>query len=61
MRTPHRTFVIAIAAIIAIPIVFGAIGGGQAAGLALGVVLVVAGLAWSALGAARGRRSPDED
>ena len=52
---PARTTLLAIAAIIAIPIFFAVIGGGHDAGLALGVVLVVVGLGWSALGSRAGR------
>jgi hypothetical protein len=48
---PSRTTVIIIGAIIAIPVIFAALGASQSAGLAFGVVLVAAGLAWTLLGA----------
>jgi hypothetical protein len=54
---PSRTTIIAIAAVIAIPLIFAALGATQAAGIALGVVLVVIGLGWSAIGS---RNAPDE-
>jgi hypothetical protein len=40
----RRAFVLAIAAIIALPIIFAVAGGSHGAGIAIGVVLVVAGL-----------------
>jgi glycogen synthase len=49
--------ILAIASVIAIPLIFAALGATQAAGLALGVILVVVGLGWSAIGS---RRAPDE-
>jgi hypothetical protein len=55
---PTRTTIIAIAAVIAIPLIFAALGATQAAGLALGVLLVVAGLGWSAIGS---RSAPADD
>jgi len=42
-----RTFIIAIAAVIAIPILFAALGASRDAGLAFGILLVVVGLGWS--------------
>jgi hypothetical protein len=50
----------AIAAVITIPLIFTLVGGGRAAGLIVGVVLVVAGVAWSAIGS-RGRSDGDEE
>ena len=46
-----RTIIIVIGAIIAIPLIFAALGASQSAGLAFGVLLVVVGLAWTLLGA----------
>jgi hypothetical protein len=40
----RRAFVLAIAAIIVLPIIFAVAGGSRGAGIAIGVVLVVAGL-----------------
>jgi hypothetical protein len=40
----RRAGIAAVGAIIGLPVVFAALGGGQAAGLAIGVVLVVGGL-----------------
>jgi type III secretory pathway component EscS len=56
-----RATVIAVGAIIAIPLIFAALGAGQDAGLAFGVVLVVVGVAWMLLGsrAGGGDRDPD--
>lgn len=54
---PSRMTILAIASVIAIPLIFAALGATQAAGLALGVILVVVGLGWSAIGS---RRAPDE-
>jgi hypothetical protein len=51
----HRTTVIAVGAIIAIPLIFAALGAGQDAGLAFGIALVVVGVGWMVLG------SRDED
>lgn len=53
-----RTTIIAIAAVIAIPLIFAALGATQAAGLALGVILVVVGLGWTLLGS---RDAPEAD
>jgi hypothetical protein len=47
---PSRTTIIAIAAVIAIPLIFAALGATQAAGLAVGVILVAIGLGWTLLG-----------
>jgi hypothetical protein len=47
----RRAFIAAIAGVIGIPILFAALGGSQAAGLAVGVVLVVIGI----VAAVRGR------
>ena len=41
---PDRRLLIAIAAVIALPILFAAIGGGRFAGIAVGVVLVAVGI-----------------
>jgi hypothetical protein len=48
---PSRTImIIIIGAVIAIPLIFAALGASQSAGLAFGVLLVVVGLGWSLLG-----------
>jgi hypothetical protein len=47
---PSRTTIIAIAAVLAIPLIFAAIGATQAAGLAVGVILVAIGVGWTLLG-----------
>jgi hypothetical protein len=47
---PGRTTMIIIGAVIAIPLVFAALGASRSAGLAFGVLLVVVGLGWSLLG-----------
>jgi hypothetical protein len=47
---PSRYLVIAVGAVIAIPLIFAALGAGQAAGLAFGVVLVVIGVVWMVVG-----------
>jgi hypothetical protein len=47
---PSRFLVIAVGAVIAIPLIFAALGAGQDAGLAFGVVLVVIGVAWMIVG-----------
>jgi hypothetical protein len=54
-----RTTVIAIAAVIAVPLIFAALGATQAAGLAVGVILVVIGLGWMLLGSRTS--DPDDD
>lgn len=51
----RRLTVIAIGAIIAIPAIFAALGGGHDVGLVFGIVLVVVGVAWMLLGS----RDPD--
>lgn len=56
---PNRTTIIAIASVIAIPLIFAALGATQAAGLAIGVLLVAIGLGWSALGSRP--TDPDDD
>jgi hypothetical protein len=45
-----RTIIILIGAVIAIPLIFAALGASQSAGLAFGVLLVVVGLGWTLLG-----------
>jgi hypothetical protein len=51
---PGRTImIIIIGAVIAIPLIFAALGASQSAGLAFGVLLVVVGLGWTLLGGAR--------
>jgi hypothetical protein len=55
---PDRKTVVAVGAIIAIPLIFAALGAGQAAGLAFGVVLVVGGVGWMLVG---GRAPEGED
>lgn len=47
---PNRTTILAIGAIIAIPLIFAALGAGRQAGLAFGVVLVVVGVGWMLVG-----------
>jgi hypothetical protein len=47
---PSRMTIIAIASVIAVPLIFAALGATQAAGLAVGVILVVIGLGWTLLG-----------
>jgi uncharacterized membrane protein HdeD (DUF308 family) len=47
---PSRMTIIAIGAIIAIPAIFAALGGGRYVGLVFGVVLVVVGVAWMLVG-----------
>jgi hypothetical protein len=47
---PNRATLIAIGAVIALPLIFAALGAGQSAGLVLGVGLVVVGLGWTLLG-----------
>jgi hypothetical protein len=46
----RRITVIAIGAIVAIPAIFAALGGGHDVGLVFGIVLVVVGVAWMLLG-----------
>jgi hypothetical protein len=50
----------AIAAVITIPLIFALVGGGRDAGLIIGVVLVVVGVAWSVIGS-RGPSDRDEE
>jgi hypothetical protein len=57
---PNRTTIIAIGAVIVIPLIFAALGATQAAGLALGVILVVIGLGWTTI-ASRGAAPDDGD
>lgn len=53
---PSRTImIIIIGAVIAIPLIFAALGASQSAGLAFGVLLVVVGLGWSLLGSRNAR------
>lgn len=47
---PSRTTLIIIGAVIAIPLIFAALGASQSAGLVFGVLLVVVGLCWTLLG-----------
>ncbi len=47
---PSRTTLIIIGAVIAIPLIFAALGASQSAGLVFGVLLVVVGLAWTLAG-----------
>ena len=49
----RTTMIIIIGAVIAIPLIFAALGASQSAGLAFGVLLVVVGLGWTLLGGAR--------
>lgn len=56
---PSRITVIAIAAVLAIPLIFAAAGATQAAGLAVGVILVVIGLGWTLLSSRTS--DPDDD
>jgi hypothetical protein len=46
----RTTMIIIIGAVIAIPLIFAALGASQSAGLAFGVLLVVVGLGWSLIG-----------
>jgi hypothetical protein len=50
----RRLLVIAIGAIVAIPAIFAALGGGRHVGLVFGVVLVVVGVGWMYLDSRRG-------
>jgi hypothetical protein len=56
---PSRLTIIAIAGVIAIPLIFAAAGATQAAGLAIGVILVAIGVGWSVLGSRP--TGPDDD
>jgi hypothetical protein len=51
-------FIITIGAVIAIPLIFAALGASRDAGLAFGVLLVVVGIGWSVL-ESRGPRGDD--
>ena len=51
---PGRLTIIIIGAVIAIPLLFAALGASQDAGLAFGVALVVVGVGWSVVGSRRG-------
>ena len=53
---PNRFTVLAIGAVIAIPLIFAALGAGQAAGIAFGVVHVVIGDGWMLVGSRAGDR-----
>jgi hypothetical protein len=55
---PNRTTIFAIGAIIAVPLIFAALGASQHAGLAFGVALVVVGVAWTLVGS-RGDQDSD--
>ena len=46
----RTTMIIIIGAVIAIPLIFAALGASRSAGLAFGVLLVVVGLGWSLIG-----------
>lgn len=56
---PSRPTILAIAAVIAIPLIFAAAGATQAAGLALGVLLVLIGLGWTLLSSGTNDRDDD--
>jgi hypothetical protein len=47
---PNRITILAVGAVIAIPLIFAALGAGQNAGLAFGVVLVLVGVGWMLVG-----------
>lgn len=49
-RLSARTIIIVIGAIIAIPLIFAALGASESAGIVFGVLLVVVGLGWTLLG-----------
>ena len=51
MNPDRRRFIIAIGAVIALPIIFALAGGGRGVGVAIGVILVVGGIGWGLLGA----------
>jgi hypothetical protein len=55
---PNRTTLIAIGAVLALPLIFALLGAGRGAGLLVGVILVVVGLGWTVLGS---RGAPDDD
>jgi hypothetical protein len=50
---PSRTTVIIIGAVIAIPLIFAALGASRSAGLLFGVLLVALGLGWTLFGSSR--------
>ena len=50
---PNRTVLLAIAAVIALPILFAVAGGGSDTGLIIGIVLVVVGIVSGLAGARR--------
>jgi hypothetical protein len=52
---PDRRLLIAIGAVIALPILFASFGAGRGAGLAIGVVLVAIGFGSMLVGNARDR------
>ena len=52
---PDRRLLIAIGAVIALPILFASLGAGRGAGLAIGVVLVAIGFGSMLVGNARDR------
>jgi hypothetical protein len=52
---PDRRLLIAIGAVIALPILFASIGAGRGAGLLIGVVLVAIGVGSMLVGNSRGR------
>jgi hypothetical protein len=54
----HPRFLLLVAAVITLPIVFGLLGGTRNAGLIIGIVLVVVGIASGVLG---GRTPGDGD
>jgi hypothetical protein len=47
---PSRTTAIIIGAVIAIPLIFAALGASRSAGLVFGVLLVAVGLGWTLAG-----------
>jgi hypothetical protein len=58
---PSRMTIIAIGAIVAIPAIFAALGGGHYVGLVFGVVLVVVGVGWMLVGGSRDSGSGSGD
>lgn len=51
---PGRLTIIIIGAVIAIPLLFAALGASQDAGLVFGILLVLVGVGWSVVGSRRG-------
>jgi hypothetical protein len=51
---PSRTTLTIIGAVIAIPLIFAALGASRSAGLVFGVLLVAVGLGWSLISARGG-------